>query len=143
MKHLVQHDRLVRDHDGRRGCVREAVVDDRDIRESPIHVAVDVPRKRSAIRLHDADPDLTLETELTALYADEGRGVARAAMNGVLLATTSQFGTRVVGQFARDATVPIPGGIAPGGAPDAAAAAMAAALGAVLSLIVSDLAAYA
>ncbi|WP_376094959.1 ABC-type transport auxiliary lipoprotein family protein [Roseomonas sp. CCTCC AB2023176] len=87
-----------------------------------------------------ADADLTLETELTALHVDEGRGVARAAMSGVLLATTSQFGTRVAGQFVRDATVPVPGGVAAGRAPDAAAAAMVQALAAVLALIESDLA---
>lgn len=89
------------------------------------------------------DADLTLEPELTALHADEGRGVARAAMSGALLATTSQFGTRVVGQFVREATVPIAGGVVSGRAPDAAAAAMVSALGAVLGLLEGDLARHA
>ncbi len=93
-----------------------------------------------------AEAELTFEPELTTLHVDERTGTARAAMSGVLLATTSQFGTRVVGQFAREASVPMAGAGPVGGRavpPDAAAAAMVAALGAVLGLLEGDLTARA
>jgi ABC-type uncharacterized transport system auxiliary subunit len=85
--------------------------------------------------------DLLLETELVALHVDLGRGVAVASMTAVLLRETSQFGTRVVGQFAESATVPVPPERPLG--PDAQAAGMVAALAAVLGRLEANLARHA
>ncbi|WP_426956387.1 hypothetical protein [Muricoccus radiodurans] len=85
--------------------------------------------------------DLQLETELTALHVDLGRGVARAAMSAVLLTETSQFGTRAVAQYTEAATMPVPPDRPL--SPDAQAAGMVAALGAVLARLESDLASHA
>jgi ABC-type uncharacterized transport system auxiliary subunit len=81
--------------------------------------------------------DLLLESELTALHVDLGRGVAVASMSAVLMRDTSQFGTRVVGQASESATVPVPPDRPLG--PDEQAAGMVAALGAVLAKLENDL----
>ena len=83
------------------------------------------------------DADLLLESELVALHVDLGRGVAVASMSAVLLRSSSQFGTRVVAQFTRDASVPVPPERPLG--PDAQAAGMVAALAAVLGQLEADL----
>jgi len=81
--------------------------------------------------------DLTLESELVALHADLGRGMAVAAMTVVVLRDTSQFGTRVAAQYSARGTAPLP----PDRPlhPDALAAAMVAALGDVMGRLESDL----
>jgi cholesterol transport system auxiliary component len=104
------------------------------ITEAGIFSAVLAPGTRG-------DADLLLESELVALHVDLGRGVAVASMSAVLLRTTSQFGTRVVGQVSETATVPVPPERPLG--PDAQAAGMVAALGAVLGRIEGALLRYA
>ena len=91
--------------------------------DSGMFAAVLAPGTRGAV-------DLTMESELVALHVDLGRGVAVCSMTVVVLRDTSQFGTRVVGQYAETATVPVPPDRPLG--PDAQAAGMVAALAAVL-----------
>ncbi|MFB9970784.1 ABC-type transport auxiliary lipoprotein family protein [Pseudoroseomonas cervicalis] len=91
---------------------------------SGLFSAVVAPGSRAAA-------DLTLETELTALLADLGRGEARAGLSAVLLREGSE--TRVLTQLAVTGTAPLPA--ARPLRPEALAAAMneafAAALGAL------------
>ncbi|HEY8611535.1 MAG TPA: hypothetical protein VIL69_09630 [Roseomonas sp.] len=100
------------------------------ITDSGLFAAVLAPGTRG-------NPDLLLESELVALHVDLGRGVAVASMTAVLMRETSQFGTRVVAQFAETATVPVPPERPLG--PDAQAAGMVAALAAVLGRLEANL----
>ncbi|MCR0984244.1 hypothetical protein [Roseomonas populi] len=102
--------------------------------DSGMFAAVLAPGTRSAV-------DLTMESELVALHVDLGRGVAVCSMTVVVMRETSQFGTRVVGQYAETATVPVPPDRPLG--PDAQAAGMVAALAAVLGRLEADLRAVA
>ncbi|MDQ1080059.1 ABC-type transport auxiliary lipoprotein family protein [Pseudoroseomonas cervicalis] len=87
-----------------------------------------------------ASADLTLETELTALLADLGRGEARAGLSAVLLREGGE-GTRVVSQLAVTGTAPLP----PGRPlrPEALAAAMTEAFAAALGALERGIAAQA
>ncbi|MBP0493403.1 hypothetical protein [Roseomonas indoligenes] len=98
--------------------------------DAGLFAAVLAPGTRGAV-------DLTMESELVALHVDLGRGVAVCSMTVVVLRDTSQFGTRVVGQYAETATVPVPPDRPLG--PDAQAAGMVAALAAVLGRLEGDL----
>ena len=85
--------------------------------------------------------DLIMESELLALHADLGRGVAVASMSAVLMRETSQFGTRVLAQFSEQGQAPLPPERTLG--PDAQAAGMVAPLAVALGRLEVDLARYA
>ncbi|HWX46793.1 MAG TPA: hypothetical protein VNZ61_01900 [Roseomonas sp.] len=87
-----------------------------------------------------AQADLVLETELTALYADLGRGEARVGLSGVLMRETGSD-SRILAQLSLTGTAPLP----PERPlpPEAAAAAMNAAFADALGQLEQRLARYA
>ncbi|HEY4251281.1 MAG TPA: ABC-type transport auxiliary lipoprotein family protein [Roseomonas sp.] len=93
---------------------------------SGLFSAVVVPGSR-------AQPDLVLESELTALIAEPAARRARAGLSGVLLSGSD----RVLGQFTIEGTAPLAGDT-----PDAVAAAMVAALAAALAELEIKVAAF-
>ncbi|WBV44059.1 ABC-type transport auxiliary lipoprotein family protein [Pseudoroseomonas cervicalis] len=100
---------------------------------SGLFSAVVAPGSRAAA-------DLTLETELTALLADLGRGEARAGLSAVLLREGGE-GSQVLTQLAVTGTAPLPA--ARPLRPEALAAAMNEAFAAALGALERGIARYA